>query len=206
MNGATPPSNGGSTTPSLSIVPDPAPELVSELAEACIRYVQAVVGLKLDFEPETLPVLDHYLGGRRAEFEREPEAAGLIARVAAAYFGEVVRRKFTSFWHLPSEDDPSTWQLRFEPVYLSFNPYEIAYDAITLGDQGEPTAQFALDDEDREVVEARLAELPVASDEEFFSLATRLEVLEIAVDAIKARMMAAGLGEVAFSSEDYDRD
>ena len=45
---------------------------------------------------------------------------------------------------------------------------------------------------------------PPRNDEEFFSLATRLEVLEIAVDVVKARMMAAGLGEVAFSGDDYE--
>jgi hypothetical protein len=204
MNGLPPEANGD-TRSSLALVPDPAPPEVSELANACVRYVEAAVGLRPDFEPETLPVLDHYLAGRRLELEREPEAAGLIARVVAAYFGEVVRRKISSFWHIPSED-PSTWQLRFEAVYLSFSPYEIAYDAITLGEQGEPTAQFSLDDEDRDVVEARLSELPPATDEEFFSLTTRLEVLDIAVDAIKARMMSSGLGEVGFSAEDYERD
>jgi hypothetical protein len=192
-------------TPLLAIALDPPPVQVSELADACIRYVQAALGMRLDFAPETLPVLDHYIAGRRAELEKEPLAASLIARVVAAYFGEVVRRRIASFWHAPS-DDPSVWQLRFEPVYLSFSPYEIAYDAITLGDQGEPTAQLSLDEEDRDAVEARLAELPAATDEEFFSLTTRLEVLDITVDAIKARMMSTGLGQVAFSPEDYDRE
>ncbi|HEY3592890.1 MAG TPA: hypothetical protein VGL13_03410 [Polyangiaceae bacterium] len=206
MNDAIPPTNGGGAPPALALVLPPAPAEVKELADACVRYVEAVYRLRLDFQPETLSVLDHYLASRRPDFEHEPQAAGLIARVAAAYFGEVVRHKFSSFWHLGSEDDPSTWQLRFEAVYLSFSPYEIAYDAITLGDQGEPTAQLNLDDEDRDVVEERLAELPPASDEEFFALTTRLEVLEIAVDAIKARMMSNGLGEVGFSSEDYERD
>jgi hypothetical protein len=63
-----------------------------------------------------------------------------------------------------------------------------------------------LEDEDREAVEARLAELPAASDDEFFALSTRIEVLDIAVDAIKARMMSSGLGEVVFTSEDYDHN
>jgi hypothetical protein len=100
-------------------------------------------------------------------------------------------------------DDPSTWELRLEPVYLSFSPIGVAYDAITHGDEAGPTAHFQLEDEDREAVEARLAELPAASDDEFFSFSTRLEVLEIAVDAIKARMMSSGLGDVAFEDDDY---
>jgi hypothetical protein len=179
-----------------------APGPVVELAEACVRFVEAALGIRLDFSPETLPVLDHYVGTRRAELVSKPEMIGLVARAAGAYFGEVVRRRFRSFWHVES-DDPSAWELRFEPVYLAFGPVAVADDAITHGDEEGPTAHLSLDDEDREAVEARLADLPSASDDEFFSFSTRLEVLDIAVDAIKARMMSSGLGEVAFTSEDY---
>jgi hypothetical protein len=185
----------------------PAPPAVAELADACVRFVRSAVGVTLDFRPETLPVLDHYLGTRRDELlmarSANPEAMGLVARAAAAYFGEVVRGHFPAFWYLPSED-PAQWELRFESVYLSVNPLAVVYDAISHGDEEGPIAYLELEDEDRDAVAVRLSELPPASDDEFFSLATRLEVLEIAADIIKARMMAAGLGEVAFSSDDYD--
>jgi len=181
-----------------------APSPIDELAEACIRFVEAALGVRLDWQPETLPVLDHYLATRRAELATRPETVGLVAQAAGAYFGEVVRRRFRSFWRVAS-DDPTTWELRLEPVYLAFNPFGVAYDAITHGDEEGATAHLQLDDEDREAVEARLAELPPATDDEFFALSTRLEVLDIAVDAIKARMMSSGLGEVAFTSEDYER-
>ena len=187
--------------------PAAAPAAVAELADACARFVRAAIGVSLDFRPETLPVLDHYLASRREELlgarAANPEAMGLVARAAAGYFGEVVRRHFRAFWHLPS-DDPANWELRFETAYLSVNPLAVVYDAISHGDEEGPVAYLELEDEDREAVAARLAELPPAPDEEFFSLATRLEVLEIAVDVIKARMMAAGLGEVAFSTDDYE--
>jgi hypothetical protein len=189
--------------------PEPvsAPEAVAELARACVRFVRAAVGVSLDFRPETLPVLDHYLATRRDELlaarAANPDAMGIVARAAGAYFGEVVRAHFGSFWHLPS-DDPASWELRFESVYLSVNPLAVVYDAISHGDEEGPVAHLELDDEDREAVAARLQELPPAPDDEFFSLAMRLEVLEIAVDVSKARMMAAGLGEVSFSSADYE--
>jgi hypothetical protein len=192
-------------------LPEPPP-FIAEMTDACVRFVEAALGLKLDYSPETLPLLDHYISSRRTELVSNgvgdigiagrPEVIGLVARAAGAYFGEVVRRQFRSFWHAPS-DDPSTWEIRLEPVYLAFSPVGVAYDAITHGDEAGPTAHFQLDDEDREAVEARLAELPAASDEEFFSFSMRLEVLEIAVDAIKARMMGAGLGDVGFAEEDY---
>ena len=177
--------------------------LVREVADACVRFVEAALGLKLDFSPEMLPVLDHYMATRRDELLSKPEMIGLVARATGAYFGEVVRRHLRSFWHTPS-DDVSTWELRLEPVYLAFSPFAVADDAITHGDEEGITAHFQLDDEDREAVEARLSDLPTASDDEFFSFSTRLEVLEIAVDAIKARMMTSGLGEVVFTNDDYD--
>jgi hypothetical protein len=187
--------------------PEPAPAPVAELADACVRFVRAALGVELDFRPETLPVLDHYLATRRDELlaarAANPDAMGLVARAAAGYFGEVARGHFGSFWHIPS-DDPATWELRFESIYLAVTPLAVVYDAISHGDEEGPIAYLELEDEDREAVAARLAELPEATDEEFFSLATRLEVLEIAVDVVKSRMMAAGLGEVAFSGEDYD--
>jgi hypothetical protein len=201
---SSPSSPAALSPPALGLVGDveAAPPLVDELADACVRFVQAALGVRLDFSAETLPLLDHYIAARRSELVSRPETVGLIGRAAGAYFGEVVRRRFRSFWHLES-DDPSTWEIRFEPVYLAFSPLAVAYDAITHGDEEGPTAHIQLDDEDREALEARLAELPTASDDEFFSFSTRLEVLDIAVDAIKARMMSSGLGEVAFTSEDY---
>jgi hypothetical protein len=207
-NGAGPPPDsngkplaGASDSSSSAEVPDP----IGELSQACVRFVQAALGVRLDFEPETLPVLDHYVATRRAELTDKPETMGLVARTVGAYFGEVVRRRVASFWHVASED-PSTWEIRLMPVYLAFHPVGVAYDAITHGDQDGPTEYLRIEDEDREAIEIRLAELPVSSDEEFFSLSTRLEVLEIAVDAIKARMMSSGLGEVSFSDADYEQD
>jgi hypothetical protein len=199
----TPPEEPGDNEPSALDEAFPAPESVAELARACVRFVQAATGLALDFSPETLPLLDHYVATRRDELLQKPELIGLVARAAGAYFGEVARRQIRSFWHIGS-DDPATWEIRAEPVYLAFSPVGVAYDAVTHGDEEGPTAHLQLDDEDREAVELRLAELPSADDEEFFAFSTRLEVLEIAVDAIKARMMSSGLGEVAFTDADYD--
>ncbi|HEX9296820.1 MAG TPA: hypothetical protein VF881_13340 [Polyangiaceae bacterium] len=183
-------------------VPEP-PEPVADLARGCVRFVEAALGVSLDFEPETLPVLDHYIATRREELLAKPETMALMARAAGAYFGEVVRRRVSSFWRIAS-DDPGDWDLCLEPVYLAFNPLAVAYDAITHGDEAGATAHLQIDDEDREAVEARLAELPPAEEEEFYSFSLRLEVLEISADAIKARMIEAGLGDVGFSLADYE--
>jgi hypothetical protein len=204
-NGSDPSSAGGGDGMASSLGSGEAPLPIADLSQACVRFVEAALGVKLDFAPETLPVLDHYVSTRRKELTDKPETMGLVARTVGAYFGEVVRRRIASFWHVPS-DDPSTWEIRLMPVYLAFHPVGVAYDAITHGDQDGPTEYLRIEDEDREAIEARLAELPPATDEEFFLLSTRLEVLDIAVDAIKARMMGSGLGEVAFSDADYEDD
>src|SRR5262249_46544401 len=86
------------------------PALAVELAEACVRFVEAALGVRLDFSAETLPLLDHYVASRREELVAKPETIGLVARAAGAYFGELVRRQFHSFWHAPT-DDPSSWEL-----------------------------------------------------------------------------------------------
>jgi len=198
-------SNGASDHAAGGRDEGPAPFPIDELSEACVRFVEAAVGVRLDFEPETLPVLDHYVATRRAELTDKPETMGLVARAVGAYFGEVVRRRLASFWHVAA-DDPSTWEIRLMPVYLAFHPVGVAYDAITHGDQDGPTEYLRIEDEDREAIESRLSELPPATEEEFFLLSTRLEVLEIAVDAIKARMMSSGLGEVSFTDADYEED
>jgi hypothetical protein len=182
---------------------EPPPAEVAELAEACVRYVEKATGVTLDYLPETLPVLDHYVASRRAELLARPETVSLVVRTVGAYFGEVFRRRVEAFWHIAGGDS-SLWEIRARPVYLSFCPFAVAYDAIAHGDEGGPTSPFQLEDDDREAVDQRLAELPAVSEEEFYMLSTRLEVLDIAVDVVKARMMGAGLGEVELSSDDYE--
>jgi hypothetical protein len=181
---------------------EPAPPIIHELAGACIGYVEKAIGMRLDYQAETLPLLDHYLASCRADLTLRPDLAGLIARAAGAYFGEVVRRRIHMHWHVPT-DDPSAWELRAEPVYLSFNPVAVAHDAISHGDEEGPTSRLLLDDDDRDLVEARLAELPAATENEFYALSTWLEVIDIAVDAAKARMMRDGQGDVVFAPDDY---
>ena len=141
---------------------------------------------------------------RRAETALLPEAMGLIVRATGAYFGELARRRIGGFWRTQAADDLVEWDLCAEPIYLSFNPFAVAYDAIHHGDEAGPTSPIELDDEDREAVAARLLDLPALSEDEFYLLSTRLEVLDITVDAVRNRMIASGLGSVTFGPDDYE--
>lgn len=191
----------------------PPPARVGELAEACRRFVKTAVGIELDYEPETLSILDHYVEQSRGSLATRPEAIGLLAHTIGAYFGEVVRRRYASWWQIEG-DDPAYWQIQLEPVYLAFSPVALAHEALSRGeapaadgageDEGAPMSQLELEDEDRAAVAARLAELPPVSEDQFFAPSTRLEVIDIAVDTIRARQMAAGEPEAHLGPDDYE--
>jgi hypothetical protein len=177
---------------------------VRELAEACVRFVKGAVGVELDYAPETLPLLDHYLAEARTAVAGRPEAAPLVAHAAGAYFGEVVRRRHPSWWRIDG-DDPGVWRIEFAEVFLSFSPVQLIADALLRPGAGDyPGERLELEEEDRAAVAARLAELPPVEEDEFFAPSTRLEVIDITVDAIRARRLDAGEGEAALGPDDYE--
>lgn len=192
----------------------PAPATIAELSAACVKFVRAAVGIELDYEPETLPILDHYLEEGRKAARARPETAALVAHAAGAYFGEVVRRQHASWWRIEG-DDPSMYRIELKDVFLSFCPVQLMADALLRADadddkesEGEGEAmieRIEVGEEDRQAVEERLAELPSVSEREFYAPSTRLEVIDIAVDAIRARRMAEGdAGDAELSPEDYE--
>lgn len=183
----------------------PAPAAIDELAEACVKFVERAVGVRLDYEPETLSILDHYLEQARGAGPRRPEALSLVAQAAGAYFGEVVRRRHASWWRTRGED-PTYWQIELEAVYLAFSPVQLMQAALELPKgEREGGSGLELTDEDHEAVAARLAELPAVPIEEYFAPTTRLEVIDIAVEAIRARKMGADEdADAAFTPADYE--
>ncbi|MGK4001978.1 hypothetical protein WMF31_05100 [Sorangium sp. So ce1036] len=202
---------------SAAAVAPPPPPAVEDLAEGCVRFVERALGVRLDYRPETLPVLDHYLEEARRATSERVEALPVVAHMAGVYFGEVIRRRYASWWRMDG-DDPTYWQIELEPVYLAFSPVLFIREALTrdraaeaprdLSDaplSGDPAA-LELEEDDREAVAARLAELPPVSEDEYYAPSTRLEVIDIAVDAIRSRRLAAGEEtDAALEPDDYAR-
>jgi hypothetical protein len=245
-----------------------SPQAVVDLAASCVRYVKAALGFELDFERDTLPVLDGYLDGARAAVRERPETLPLVAAAIGAYLGEVVRRYHQCWWRVDT-DDPIGWQLEFRDVYLSFRPIELAYASLSLerlapafrdgaddedeadedaraalaaargpeaqpagddsdapehepaDDEGalgaadeagrEPAAAdgpaepgLILDEADRLAVRARLDRLPAVTEEEYWAPSTRLEVIDIVVDAIQAQHLGDPDRRHEFGPSDYD--
>ncbi len=187
----------------------PPPERIRELAEACVRFVERAVGVKLDYEADTLSLLDHYLEEGRKAARAKPETAPLVAHAAGAYFGEVVRRRHASWWRTEG-DDPAFYRIELEAAYLSFSPVQLMADALLRSEEEgseeeDVSERLELEDEDRDAVAQRLAELPPVSERDFYAPSTRLEVIDIAVEAIRARRMGAGdQADDALRPEDYD--
>jgi hypothetical protein len=122
------------------------PDQIREFASQAVEYVRRSVGVTMEYDSETLPLLDHYLrqvmspgaaprssNGHAAAL---PVATALVAATAGAYFGEVVRLRLGGSWHVPSTD-PGTWRLVL-PSGLWFFPTAMAMAAI-LGPDGDQT-------------------------------------------------------------------
>jgi hypothetical protein len=198
-------------SPEQTVALAPPPPAVHELAEGCRAFVKAALGVELDYEPETLSVLDHYVEQAREAAVAQPDTLHLLAHAVGAYFGEVVRRRYASWWQMDGSD-PAYWQIQLEPVYLAFSPVALVYDGLLRGadaaraveEEGAEMSQLELDDEDRVAVAARLAELPPVTDAEFYAPSTRLEVIDIAVEAIRAKRIAEGGLEAHLTEDDYE--
>jgi hypothetical protein len=179
----------------------PPPEKVAELAAACVRFVATRYGAALDFAPETLSFVDHWLREARAEMTERPEAADVVQAAAGAYLGEVIRRAFGGFW--VAEGDHADWRLELERVYCAFNPIGMAREALLLDTADGWHAHFELDPGEAEAIERRLAALPPAEDDEFYAPSTRFDVVSILFEALRTGMRARGLSDVRFTPEDY---
>jgi hypothetical protein len=153
-----------------------------------------------------LPVLDHYASSVRADVENRPELLLLTVNAIGAYFGEVVRGRIPGFWRLPSQN-VHDWSVCFKVVFLSFNPIGVAYDALFGSNEHEgPRSMLRVAAEDREYLSRRLETLPPVPEDEFFLFSTRFEVIEVAAEALRARLEESGYSEMEYTEDDYDAE
>ena len=155
----------------------------------------------LDGTSDTLSILDQYIRDARADLEIQPAGLPLLVATIGAYFGEVLRRAFDATWYAVGEHD--AWRLDFHEVFLTFNPLGMAREALTLEETPGWHAHLEVDDAEKEAITARLAALPEVPDDEFYAPSTRFDVVELAVEALRARANAEGLADVRFTVEDY---
>jgi hypothetical protein len=162
---------------------------VVELAEACVRFVKEALGLELDYTPETLPILDHYL--RERGQDAEEGVFELLAPAAGAYFGELARVTMPGAqWHAPvdasGEPDYEGHRIEFERFFLAFNPIGVALEMLSGEEVPGFGAHFQLLDDARPLVEQALEASADVTSEDYYTLSVRFEVLEQVADLVSA--------------------
>lgn len=189
---------------------------IDALAMRCVTHVKSRLGIELDFQNETLSLLDHFIsdvlleeGAGTTPSPGDPRRAQLVHLLAptiGAYFGEVICRLYPCRWRLKSEN-PRDWLLEFEHVPLRFNPVGAAAEALIeqyVEDVWNSSISTA--PEEAEALGERLAAAPPVPEDEFYALTTRFEVLQIAQEWLRARQVVSRKkAKKLYTIEDYDR-
>lgn len=156
----------------------PPPGAVHDLAERAVEFVRRALAITPDYTPETLPVVDHYLG--QVPRDQAPTVE-LVAATVGAYFGEVARKALGGEWELEG-DAPSGWRVRL-PGDVIFSPVGMAASAVLRAEVEGYDASFEVAPDAQAAAEAALADREVPEDE-FYSLSGRLETLTTVVDVV----------------------
>jgi hypothetical protein len=155
---------------------DPTPPRVREYADQAVAYVQRALGIKLEYDSNTLPVLDHYL---RTVPDDQPAALKLVVATSAAYFGEVVRQQLGGRWELGSEavSDNAAWRVVL-PTGIHFSPAGFVAAAIAKADLDDIDSEIGAPPRMLPYVQEALARMGEVSVDEYYSLCGRLDTLE----------------------------
>lgn len=184
-------------------IESPAPDEIAELCAQCVAYVKRAVGLELDFTPDTLSILDHYVSLVRTSIEERPALLHLVANSVGAYFGEMVRQKYDGFW-LTESPDVQEWCVCTRSVYFKFNPVGVVHESIAQNSTHPgPGGEFHLAPDERNLIQERLAAVPAVAADQYYLLSTRMEAIEIVIETL--RVVANPEGQVlGFEAEDYE--
>ncbi len=155
---------------------DPAPPRVREYAEQVVAYVRRALGVTLEYDSDTLPVLDHYLRTvEETAATAQPATLQLVIVTAGAYFGEVVRRRLGGRWEIGTED--IEWRMVL-PTGLNFAPAGFAAAAIAQADLADVDSELDAPPRMKPHVEQALARMGEVSVDDYYSLCGRLDTLE----------------------------
>ena len=159
------------TAAPMSEASSESPPQIREFADQAVEYVRRSVGLTVEYDSDTLPLVDHYL----REVPDDNEAAqALIASATGAYFGEVVRHRLGGSWQLNS-GDPEDWRFIL-PGGMCISPVGIAMAAMRRDDSYDP----GLDAPPKMMthIEGALGRMGQTTEEDYFSLCGRLDTIE----------------------------
>ena len=165
---------------------DPVPPRVREYADQVVAYVQRALGIKLEYDSDTLPVLDHYL---RTVPDDQPAALELVVATSGAYFGEVVRKMLGGRWELGTK--AAEWRVVL-PTGIHFSPSGFVAAAIAKADLDDLDSEIAAPARMLPYVQSALSRMGEVSVDEYYSLCGRLDTIEHVHEilvAVAAQMM-----------------
>lgn len=165
---------------------DSVPPRVREYADQAVSYVRRALGIQLEYDSNTLPVLDHYL---RTVPEGQPAALQLVVATSGAYFGEVVRQRLGGRWELA--DQEAEWRMVL-PTGLNFSPVGFVAAAIARADLEDLDSEIAAPPRMLPYVQRTLARMGEVTIDDYYSLCGRLDTLEHVHEvlvAVAAQMM-----------------
>jgi hypothetical protein len=167
---------------------DPVPARVREYADQAVAYVRRALGVTLEYDSDTLPLLDHYL---RTVPDDQKATVQLVVATSGAYFGEVVRRRLGGRWEAFGEE--AEWRVVL-PTGLNFSPLGFVASAIAQADADDLDSEIDAPPRMRPYVQQTLARMGEVSVEDYYSLCGRLDTLEHVHEvlvAVAAQMMGS---------------
>ena len=165
---------------------DEVPARVSEYAEQAVAYVRKALGVALEYDSDTLPLLDHYLRTVPAD---QPATVKLVVLTAGAYFGEVCRRRLGGRWEAAGEE--KDWRV-WLPTGINFSPTGFVAAAIAQADLEDLDSELDAPARMQPHLQAALSRMGEITVEDYYSLCGRLDTLEHVHEvlvAVAAQMM-----------------
>ena len=163
------------------------PARVREYADQAVEYVRRALGVTMEYDSDTLPVLDHYL---RDVPQDQVAALQLVILTSGAYFGEVVRRRLGGRWETGFESE-AQWRVVL-PTGLNFSPLGLVAAAITRSETEDIDAAIDAPLRMRPYLQQALQRMGEVSEDDYYSLCGRLDTIEHLHEvlvAVAAQMM-----------------
>jgi hypothetical protein len=174
---------------------EPVPPRVREYADQAVAYVQRALGIRLEYDSNTLPVLDHYL---RTVPDDQPAALQLVVATSGAYFGEVVRQQLGGRWELAG--DEAEWRIVL-PTGINFSPAGFVAAAIARADLDDLDTEITAPPRMVPYLQQALARMGDVSVDDYYSLCGRLDTLEHVHEVLVA-VAAQMMGDAADLDDD----
>jgi hypothetical protein len=171
---------------------DPVPPRIQEYADQAVAYVQRALGIRLEYDSDTLPVLDHYL---RTVPDDQPAALQLVVATSGAYFGEVVRQRLGGRWELGTKE--AQWRIVL-PTGINFSPAGFVAAAIAKADLDDLDSEIAAPPRMLPYLQQALARMGEVSIDDYYSLCGRLDTIEHVHEvlvAVAAQMLGTAAGD-----------